>query len=106
MYPKKEEAIMGFVQILEFDTKQAKGVESLLNEWRVDTGGRRTAKHEIVARDHTRPDHYVAIVEFASLEDAQSSSKLPETQQLNAKMAKLCDGPVKSSDYDVIRNNS
>lgn len=97
---------MSFVQILEFDTKQAKAVESLLSEWRVETAGKRTARHEIVARSHTRPDHYVAIVEFPSWEDAQRSSKLPETERFAAGMAKLCEGPVKFGDYDVIRDEN
>lgn len=97
---------MGFVQILEFDTKQVSDIESLMSEWRTETSGKSTVRHEVVARDHTRPNHYVAIVEFPSWEDAQRNSKLAETERFSAKMAKLCDGPVKFGDYDVIRDKS
>ena len=97
---------MNFVQILEFDTKQAREVESLISEWRTETSGKNTVKHEVVARNHTRPDHYVAIVEFPSWEDAQRNNKLAETERFASKMAKLCDGPVKYGDYDVIRDKS
>jgi hypothetical protein len=95
---------MSFVQILEFDTKQAGQVDSLITEWRAETSGKNTVKHEVVARNRTRPDHYVAIVEFPSWEDAQRNSKLAETERFAEKMAKLCDGPVKYGDYDVIRD--
>jgi hypothetical protein len=97
---------MSFVQILEFDTKQAGEVQSLMNEWRVETSGKSAVRHEVVARNHTRPDHYVAIVEFPSWDDAQRTSKLAETERFAAKMAELCDGPVKFADYDVIRDKS
>ncbi|MEU8326688.1 hypothetical protein AB0C33_50705 [Nonomuraea sp. NPDC048881] len=97
---------MSFVQILEFSTKRATEVESLMNEWRTQTEGKRHVKREIVAKHHDRPDHYVALVEFSSYEEAQRNSKLPETGRFNAHMVKLCDGPIKFSDYDVIRDKS
>ena len=97
---------MSFVQILEFDTKQAGKIQSLMSEWRVEISGNSTVKHEVVARNRTLPDHYVAIVEFPSWDDAQRTSKLAETERFAARMAELCDGPVKFTDYDVIRNNS
>ncbi|WP_336207189.1 hypothetical protein [Nonomuraea sp. LPB2021202275-12-8] len=97
---------MSFVQILEFDTKRAGEVESLMNEWRTQTESTRTVKREVVARHRDRPDHYMAIVEFASYEEAQQNSKLPETDRFNAHMTKLCDSPITFSNYDVIRDKS
>jgi hypothetical protein len=97
---------MSFVQILEFDTKKANEIETLLGEWRGETADKNTAKHEVMARNHTLPNHYVAIVEFDTWEDAQRSSKSAETTRFAEKMNKLCDGPVKYSDYDVIRDKS
>jgi hypothetical protein len=97
---------MSFVQILEFDTKRAGEVESLMNEWRTQTKGTRYVKREVVAKHHDHPDHYVAIVEFSSYEEAQRNSKLPETDRFNAHMAKLCEGPIEFSNYDVIRDKS
>ncbi|MBC6458631.1 hypothetical protein [Actinomadura sp. HBU206391] len=97
---------MSFVQILEFDTKKSGEIQSLMNEWRVEMSGKSMVRHEVVARDRTLPDHYVAIMEFPSWEDAQRTSKLAETGRFAAKMAELCDGPVKFVDYDVIRDES
>ncbi|MFI9561102.1 hypothetical protein [Nonomuraea endophytica] len=97
---------MSFVQILEFDTKRSGEVETLMNEWRSQTMSTRTVKREVVAKHHNRPDHYVAIVEFSSYEEAQRNSKLPETDRFNAQMTKLCEGPIEFSDYDVIRDKS
>ncbi|MEV0386725.1 hypothetical protein [Nonomuraea sp. NPDC050643] len=97
---------MSFVQILEFDTKRAGEVESLMNEWRTQTKSTRTVKREVVARHHDRPDHYMAIVEFNSYEDAQRNNKLPETDRFNAQMTKLCEGPIEFANYDVIRDKS
>lgn len=97
---------MSFVQILEFDTKRVGEVETLMNEWRTQTKSTRTVKREVVAKHHSRPDHYMAIVEFASYEEAQRNSKLPETDRFNAQMTKLCEGPIEFSDYDVVRDKS
>ncbi|MFG2006713.1 hypothetical protein ACGFNU_46965 [Spirillospora sp. NPDC048911] len=97
---------MGFVQILEFDTEQVSEIESLMSEWRTEASDKSTVRHEVVARDHTRPNHYVAIIDFPSWEDAQRNSKLAETERFSARMAKLCDGPVKFGDYDVIRDKN
>ncbi|MEU5869454.1 hypothetical protein ABZ815_50410 [Nonomuraea sp. NPDC047529] len=97
---------MSFVQILEFNTKRAAEVESLMNEWRTQTEGKRHVQREVVAKHRDRPDHYVALVEFSSYEEAQRNSRLPETDRFNAHMVKLCEGPIKFSDYDVIRDKS
>ncbi|MEV4372578.1 hypothetical protein AB0J71_36280 [Nonomuraea sp. NPDC049637] len=63
-------------------------------------------QREVVAKHRDRPDHYVALVEFSSCEEAQRNSRLPETDRFNAHMVKLCDGPITFSDYDVIRDKS
>ncbi|MEU7746776.1 hypothetical protein [Nonomuraea sp. NPDC049158] len=97
---------MSFVQILEFDTKRAGEVESLMNEWRTQAKGKHYVKREVVAKHRDRSDHYVAIVEFSSYEEAQNNSKLPETDRFNAHMAKLCEGPIEFANYDVIRDKS
>ncbi|MFI6316335.1 hypothetical protein ACIBG8_02390 [Nonomuraea sp. NPDC050556] len=94
------------MQILEFNTKRAGEVETLMNEWRTQTQSTRTVKREVMAKHLSRPDHYVAIVEFSSFQEAQKNSKLPETDRFNAQMTKLCDGPIEFSDYDVVRDKS
>ena len=76
-------------EILEFDTKRAGEVESLMNEWWTQAKGKHYVKREVVAKHRDRPDHYVAIVEFSSYDEAQNNSKPPETDRFNAHMAKL-----------------
>ncbi|MFC4534320.1 hypothetical protein [Sphaerisporangium dianthi] len=97
---------MSVVQILEYDTKRAGEVETLMNEWRTQTQSKSPVKHEIVAKHHARSDHYMAILEFPTYEDAQRSNKLPETDQFTARMAELCEGTIAFVDYDVIRDKS
>ena len=97
---------MSFVQILEFDTRHPDEIEALMNEWHSRTETTSAVQREVVAQHHSRPGHYVAIIEFLSYEDAQRNSKLPETEKFNVQMSRLCDGTIKFSDYDVIRDRS
>jgi hypothetical protein len=65
---------MSFLQIL--DSTRVNEIETLLGGWRAETADRHPARHEVMVRNHTRPDHYVAIVEFRSWEDAQQSRQV------------------------------
>ena len=95
---------MGYVQILDFETKHVKDVESLLSEWRRGTDGDRTVQHEIVARDNNRPEHYVAILQFSLRDAAQRNEKLAESDRFADRMAELCYGTVDFTYYEVIRD--
>jgi len=92
---------MGYVQIIEFTTTRPDEVEALVAEWRSATEGRRTAQRGTFTRDRDRPDVFVQIVEFPSYEDAMTNSGLPETEALSAKIAALCDGPLRFRNLDV-----
>jgi hypothetical protein len=91
---------------MEFDTKRASETESLLKEWRSKFEGKVAATHDVLARDHTRTDHYVAIAEFPSHDEAERNRKLWDTDKFATRMATLCDGPVEYRDYDVIGSKS
>ncbi|WP_433247603.1 hypothetical protein ACQPYK_47325 [Streptosporangium sp. CA-135522] len=95
---------MSFIQVIEFDTAKEQDVQRLMDEWRDSTGGERTVTHTTLTRDHTRPDHYVAIVEFPSYEDAMRNSGMPQTDKLAHHMRELCDKPPRYMDLDVIRD--
>jgi hypothetical protein len=45
----------------------------------------------------------VQIVEFPSYEEASANSELPETAEVAARLAELCDGPPTFRNLDVAR---
>ena len=75
----------------------------MVDEWRAQTAGRRTARRGTFTKDRDRPDTYVQIVEFPSFEDAMANSALPETAAFAERLAKLCDGPMTFRNLDVRR---
>ncbi len=94
---------MSFIQIIEMVTTQPEEAERLVDEWRAQTEGRRTAQRGTMTKDRDRPDTYVQIVEFASYEDAMANSALPETAAFAERVAKLCDAPMTFRNLDVRR---
>lgn len=95
---------MSFIQIIEFTTSRAGELDALLDEWLEKTQGKRTATRGVEARDRDRPNTYVQIVEFPSYEDAMSNSELPETAEVAARLAELCDGPPTFRNLEVARD--
>ena len=65
---------------------------------------KRTATRGVQARDRDRPNTYVQIVEFPSYEAAMANSQLPETAEVAARLAELCDGPPTFRNLDVARD--
>ena len=49
---------------------------------------------------------YVVVVEFPSYDEAMANSNLPETGELAAKLASLCDGPPTFRNLDVLREEA
>ncbi len=94
---------MSFIQIIEMVTTQPEEAERLVDEWRAQTEGRRTAQRGTLTKDRDRPDTYVQIVEFPSYEDAMANSALPETAAFAERLAKLCDAPMAFRNLDVQR---
>ncbi len=92
---------MAFIQVIELVTTRPDEVEALVTKWREATAGRRTAHRGTFTRDRDLPDHFVQIVEFPSYEDAMANSGLPETSELSARLAELCDGPISFRNLDV-----
>lgn len=95
---------MTFVQIIEFQTGRIEELDALLDEWLVKTEGMRTSMRSTQASDRDRPGTYVQIVEFHSYEQAMENSNRPETSELAAGMAALCDGPPVFRNLDVLRS--
>ena len=95
---------MKFIQIIEFTTSRADELDAMLDEWLEKTQGKRTATRGVEARDRDRPNTYVQIIEFPSFEDAMANSELPETAEVAARLAELCDGPPTFRNLDVARD--
>ena len=95
---------MGFLQIIEFTSSRVGELDALLDEWLERTQGKRTATSGVQARDRDRPNTYVQIVEFPSYEAAMANSELPETAEVAARLAELCDGPPTFRNLDVARD--
>jgi hypothetical protein len=93
-----------FIQIIEFTTSRADELDAMHDEWLEKTQGKRTATRGVEARDRDRPNTYVQIIEFPSFEDAMANSELPETAEVAARLAELCDGPPTFRNLDVARD--
>ena len=95
---------MSFIQIIEFTTSRADDLNALLDEWLERTQGKRTASRGVQCRDRDGTNRYVQIVEFPSYEAAMANSELPETTELAARLADLCDEPPTFRNLDVTRD--
>jgi hypothetical protein len=95
---------MGFIQIIEFTTSRSGELDAVLDEWLERTRGKRTATRGVQTRDRDRPNTYVQIIEFPSYEEAMANSELPETAEVAARLAELCDGPPTFRNLDVARD--
>lgn len=96
---------MTFIQLIEFESDRDAEIETLINDWRDATEGRRSTASAVVGRDRDHPDRYVTIVEFPSYEEAMANSNLPETQKMAARMAELCKGAPRFVNLDEIRRD-
>lgn len=68
------------------------------------TEGRRTVRRELLARDHSDPDRYFAVVFFDSYESAMANSSLPETKASAEQYMKVSDGPPVFHDLDILED--
>ncbi len=96
----------GFIQIIEYQTSRIDEAQALIDKRRaqMESGqqdpGTAPARVTLTA-DRDRPGYYLTIVEFDSYESAMENSNRPETGELAAGMAKLCDGPPSFYNLDV-----
>jgi hypothetical protein len=95
---------VSFLQIIEFTSSRVDELDALQDEWLERTQGKRTATRGVQARDRDHPNTYVQIVEFPSYEAAMANSELPETAEVAARLAELCDGPPTFRNLDVARD--
>jgi quinol monooxygenase YgiN len=94
---------MAFIQLIEVTTTNFDEITALVDEWRAQTEGARTATRATTVQDRDRPNTYIQIVEFASYEDAMANSSLPTTAAFAEKLAALCDSPPSFRNLEVLR---
>lgn len=93
---------MTFVQLIEYETNRADEMKALVDQWMSATEGKRTVVNEMHGVDHEKPSHCVDIIEFPSYEQAMATNKLPETQQMAAKVRELCTSGPRFLNLDVM----
>ena len=91
-----------FVQIIEFRTSDIEKGRQIDEQWRRATEGKRTVRRELLARDHSDPNRYFAVVFFDSYESAMENSSLPETKAAAEEYMKVSDGPPTFYDLDIL----
>jgi hypothetical protein len=91
-----------FMQLIEFRTADIDGVRAVDDDWRRATEGKRTARRELLARDHNDPDRYFAVVYFDSYDSAMANSDLPETKAVAQRYAQATDSSPVFYDLDII----
>jgi hypothetical protein len=64
--------------------------------------GQHFIRRIVATADRDHPGTYFSIVDFDSFDSAMENSGRPETSELAAKMAALCDGPVIFHNLDVM----
>lgn len=94
----------GFIQIIEYQTSRIDEIQALINERRSQMAGDTTVRRGTMTADRDRPGYYLIIIEFDSYESAMENSNRPDTGELAAKMAELCDGPATFYNLDVREN--
>jgi hypothetical protein len=98
---RQEEAMAGFVQIVEFHSSKLDELKKLSDEFE-DGRSAGALTHGVVTQDRADPNLYRTIVEFPSYEEAMENSARPETSAFASRMAALCDGPPTFYNLDVI----
>ena len=93
---------MAFIQIIEMKTSKIDELTALEEQWKKATEGKRTLRRSIVTRDRNNPNRHLILAFFDSYESAMENSNRPETGQFAEQMQKLCDGPPKFVNLDVI----
>ena len=93
----------GFVQIIQYRTSNFDEMQNLVDNYRAETAGRRTAGRAMICSDRDNPGQFMTIVQFPSYEEAMRNNDLPETAALAERMQKLADGPPNFFNLDLER---
>jgi heme-degrading monooxygenase HmoA len=98
------EALMTFVQIIDFETERLEEMEQLLREARQrNAGGSGGPIRHTLLRDRDNPRRYLSLIEFESYEEAMRNSDAPETTEMARRLGELCVGERVYTNCDLLR---
>lgn len=92
----------GFVQVIEYTTSRQDDIDAFMRDWRQRHPVMGPARATVTV-ERGAPHKHLAILEFASYEDAVRNDEDPATQEFAAFMRSACDGPPVYHDLDVLR---
>ncbi|MFI5614794.1 hypothetical protein [Amycolatopsis sp. NPDC051903] len=95
---------MSFVQVIEYKTSHPDQLNEIMDQWKAETKGNRTATHAVVMSDRDHPGTYMEFVEFPNYEEAMRNSALPATSKFAEQIMKLCDEPPVFHNLEVVRD--
>lgn len=91
-----------FIQVIEFSTDRPDEIKALVDEYLAASEGTRTSRRGILTKSRDDDNSYANIVFFDSYEDAMRNSELPATSHFAEQMMKLCSGPPRFRNLDVV----
>ncbi|CAL9638922.1 hypothetical protein ABZ519_13345 [Streptomyces collinus] len=81
---------MKFVQIIDFETDRLEEMQQLIEEAGQRSAGRTGGPtRSMLLKDRDRPNRYLALIEFASFEEAMRNSDDPETSRMAERLDAL-----------------
>ncbi|MFH8660271.1 hypothetical protein [Streptomyces afghaniensis] len=94
---------MKFVQIIDFETERLDEMDRVLEDAGRRLAGRSSVpRHRFLLRDRDNPRRYLALIEFASYEEAMRNSEDPETSRLAEQLGALCIGERVYTNCDLV----
>jgi hypothetical protein len=98
--------MMKFTQIIEFSTNRIDEFHAHLDDWKIQTEGRRIPHHAVLRKDRDLDDVYLLLVEFSSHDLAMENSARPETGEFAAFLTEISAGPLTFRNLDVCRDEN
>ncbi|MFJ9003329.1 hypothetical protein [Streptomyces canus] len=96
---------MKFVQIIGFETERMEEMQLLLQEAGQRNAGRAGGPtHRMLLKDRDKPNHYLALLEFDSYDEAMRNSDDPETSKLAEQLGALSIGERVYTNCDVLES--
>ncbi|MEV7071062.1 hypothetical protein [Streptomyces sp. NPDC093990] len=98
---------MKFVQIIGFETERLDEMRQLMEEaGQRSAGGTGGPTHRMLLKDRDRPNHYLALIEFDSYDEAMRNSDAPETGRLAEQLGALTIGDRVYTNCDVLESSA
>ncbi|MFC8429839.1 hypothetical protein [Streptomyces sp. NPDC057253] len=96
---------MKFVQIIGFETERLDEMRQLMQEaGQRNEGSTGGPTHRMLLKDRDKPNHYLAVIEFESYDEAMRNSDAPETGKLAEQLGALTIGERVYTNCDVLES--